>query len=76
MLGRLCVCVMCVLQAQGGVGMLYIVITVLFLPMTAIAEVMVGGGVWRRRWEVAGVEEGVDGKPGDVVRRVFAPTVD
>lgn len=63
-MGRLCVCVMCVLQAQGGVRMLYIVITVLFLPMTAIAEVMVGGGgCW------------CGGRGGREARRCSAPRV-
>lgn len=38
----LCVCVYAV--NQGGVRLLYIAITLLFLLMTVIAEMMVGGG--------------------------------
>lgn len=62
---------------QGGVRILYIAITLLFLLLTVMAEMMVGeefGGGGGRLLEWRG--GGWYGKPGDVVCGVFVLTVD
>lgn len=57
---------------QGGVRVLYIAVTLLFLLMTVTVEMMVGGEFGGGGGRVGGWY----GKPGDVVCGVFALTVD